>query len=212
MKKFISIAALTVLAITMMADTSQTTGTTVGNTANTGAHTASNLNPEFLGQNPGAPTPEFSFNSTEQIIPFQFTINTDQALLGVVVNSNSGSTGYAALPIYGFSLSCAPYNATLVGGSGYPYTAETNGIAGGTVTVTEYKPTGAAVNLGTLVLPTSPRGGPYINTAKSSLPAAYTPTAGSVLSAWVSVVNPTPTNYYQYCAVNAVLQAVTVQP
>lgn len=207
--KLISVAALTVLAVAMMADTCQNTGTTVGNTANTGAQTASNLNPQFtyIGTTTSG---YFGFGSAPfPTNPLAYNIQTNQSLQGALVNPGVTSTGFALLPIYGFSIQCIPYNSTLATtppGPNYPYTVETNGIAGGTVTVTEYKLIGAGVNVGTVVLPTSPHGGPYVDMATSTLAAAYTPTAGSTFSAYITTNNATPTNGYTGCIVTTILQ------
>jgi hypothetical protein len=175
--------------------------TTTGNSANTGAITATNLNPYFIS----SATP-FTFSPDTVGTVLNYTIQTNLSLLGAIVNPSANVTGFATIGITGFSIQCVPYNSALLTIPSYPYTAETNGIAGGTVTFHEYKPTGAAVVVGTLVLPTSPHGGPYINTVSTRLSSPYIPTAGSTFDAALTSANPTPSNYYQGCTLQATLQ------
>jgi len=188
----------------------QAQGVTVnGNNFFQGSVTATNLNPVFLGEcsSCGGSSPAFNFNNAGSApSAFTFMIDTNQALLAAPVQNKPGLISLDQ--ITGFSVSCIPYNpVTAVAAPGnYPYNIETNGIAGGTVTVTEYNLLGSAINVGTLVLPTSPHGGPYINTATSVLPVSYTPTPGSVFSAYVTTINPVPNQFYQGCNVTAVLQ------
>ena len=206
MKKLSAFLALVlgILPVVVSADTCQHTATTSGNTLNQGAVEASNLNPAFTGY-----FPPMSFQALETS-NFVFTILTNLSLLGALVNPGINSSGYAAIPISGFSIQCAPYNATLAtaGGAGYPYNVETTGIGGGTVTFTEFKPTtGAGVVVGTLVLPPSPHGGPYINYATSTLTTPYIPTLGSTIDARVTALSGSVASATQYadCTTTAVL-------
>jgi hypothetical protein len=194
------ILALGLTTSSVMADTCQHTVASTGNTITTGSVEASNLNPVFA--NVGLASGPFAFISGESSgTAFYWTMATNLVLQGTVVNTFNGSTGFAGIPIGGFSVECQPYNANFIGVGGYQYTTETNGIAGGTITFSEYKPTGAAVVIGTLVLPTSPHGGPYVNTATSVLANPYTPTSGSIIGAQVTTLNTTPTNGYSGCQV-----------
>lgn len=180
-----------------------------GNNSFQGSVTATNLNPDFKGScsSCGGSSSDFNFNNAGFApLPLTFNIETNQQLLAASVNPQLGVV--ALVQITGLSVSCIPYNPTLAATppGNYPYAVETNGIAGGTITVTEYKPTGAAVDVGTLSLPSSAHNGPYRSIADHRLGNPYTPTSGSVLSAWVSAINATPSQFYQGCHVTALLQ------
>jgi hypothetical protein len=209
MRNLISLAALTLalLPTAVVADTVQNNSTYVGNAAYTGSLTASNLNPVFFTDQTGGAT-YMSFGTNPSTSPYEFVIFTNPSLQGAVVNKPINSTGWATLSIYGFAIQCAGYNATLAATPPgyYPYTTETNGIAGGVITFHEYKATGAAITIGTLALPSSPHGGPYINYASSTLATPYIPTFGSVLDVVVTTINPGPSQGYQYCVVTPTLQ------
>jgi hypothetical protein len=209
MRNLISLAALALalLPTAVVADTVQNTNTYVGNASYTGSLTAQNLNAQFQSTGGSAGQLDFSTGNSN-IYPFTNVLWTNPSLLGAIVNKPINSTGWAALPIYGFAIQCAPYNPVFVtGASGYPYTVETNGIAGGTITFHEYKTIAAAgVVVGTLTLPSSPHGGPYINYASSTLAAPYTPTFGSMFDAQVTTINPGPSQGYQFCVATPILQ------
>jgi len=185
----------------VMADNPHGQFSTVGNYAFTGYITAINLNPVFMNKVGGTSALSFGFLSSA----YNYEIETNQSLLALATNPQPGFL--ALIGIKGFSISCLPWNPSLVGAPGNPYnTPETNGVGGGTVTIHEYKPTGAAVIVGTVVLPTSPHNGPYVNTATSVLHEPYAPTAGSVFDAQVTFADLVPSQAYQQCDVTAVLQ------
>jgi hypothetical protein len=196
---------LTVLPVASAADTVQNTNTYVGNASYTGSLTASNLNPQFYGSI-GGTTNVFAFNAA-YAVPFSLILNTNPALLGVIVNKPVNSTGWAALPIYGFSVQCIAYNPTTAAAApgDYPYTTETNGISGGTITIQEYKPTGSPVTVGTLVFPSSPHGGPYISSVSTTLATSYTPTLNSTFTATLSALG-VASQAYSSCVLTATLQ------
>jgi hypothetical protein len=197
------ILALGLTTSSVMADTCQHTVASTGNTITTGSIEATNLNPQFLGVSAGAPWINFS-GGTTPTAPFAFEMNTNNVLLGTIVNQFSNSTGYAAIPISGFTLSCIPFNAAYIPTpASYPYTADTNGIGGGILTFAEYKPTGAAITIGTLSMPNSPHNGPYVNSASVTLNNPYTPTQGSVITVFVSTVNAGFSQGYQQCMATA---------
>lgn len=207
MKKLSAFLALTlgILPVSVSADTCQS-NTNSGNTVTQGSVTATNLNPFFIGSANGNPTMNFAPGGS-QIGAFQFTLQSNQSFNSSLVNNLANSTGDAKTPIFGFSLSCVPYNTAFIPTpASYPYVAETNGIAGGTITIHEYKPTGAAVIVGTIALPSSAHGGPYVNTAVTRLANPYTPTAGSVFDAVVTTSNAGPNQYYQGCETTVSLQ------
>lgn len=217
MKKLLSVAALALLCTVVpptpgFADPAQST-TVTGNTINQGAVTAYNLNPAFVGFSGTTGTIQAFTAAGLSNGPFLFNLSTDQSFNALLQNPPLNTTGDAKILIRGFSVACAPYNPVIAAAppGNYPYVTETNGIAGGTITVEEFKLVGAVVTVGTLVLPTSPHGGPYVDTATSVLPAPYTPTAGSVFTAFVSAFNPTPSQGYQNCNVTAVLQEALKQ-
>jgi hypothetical protein len=201
---------LTVLPTVGMAQTPVQVITTQGNYNYTGSLTATNLNPLFtyiqaggLGINFSAGTPTAQFT---------FVIPNAQQLVGIGGPNNAQGTysGIAEIQISGFSVDCVNYNPTMAAAAPgfygyYPYVTETNGIAGGTVTVEEVPPTGVPIIIGSVIFPTSPHGGPYVNMASVTLPAVYTPTLGSSITAWVSAVNPTPTEAYSDCSIQAIL-------
>jgi len=205
MKRLLSLAVLTMALIPLtpsMADSVQNNSTTVGNGAYTGAFTASNLNPiipnfSFVYQ-PGPPIPWQTVNQY---------IQTNSSLQGVLVNPGVTSTGNAFTQIYGFSISCVAYNPTTAALSpgSYPYTTETTGIAGGSIFFQEFKPTGSIVTIGTLTLPNSPHGGPYVSNASVMLATPYTPTYGSTITFGLDT-NPAATQYYSDCSVSFILQ------
>jgi len=200
MKSLISIATLTLalLPVASAADTVQNTNTYVGNASYTGSLTASNLNPQFNGS--------FVFNASYSV-PFPLILNTNPALLGVIVNKPVNSTGWAALPINGFYVQCIAYNPITAAAAFqyYPYTTETNGISGGTITIQEYKPTGSPVTVGTLVFPSSPHGGPYISSVSTTLATSYTPTLDSTFTATLSALG-VASQAYSGCVLTATLQ------
>jgi hypothetical protein len=166
--------------------------TNTGNVSNVGAVTALNLNPVFTGY-----TPSVSFCSgCGGTSPMTLTMQTDISLKAepVLVNSN-----FAAIQITGFAIQCATINSPIYGG-------ETNGVAGGTVTIHEYKPTGSPVVVGTVVLPSSPHNGPYVNFASSKLNTPYTPTKDSTFDAQITSFNAVPSVAYGLCEISALLQ------
>jgi hypothetical protein len=201
MKNLLSIATL-VLALLPTVGEAQTpiqATNTVGNSINNGAQISTNTYPiltVYYGLNPGDQE------------PFGYYMPTNQFLTGIGGPGATGTySGLAEIAMFGFSIECIPYNPTLAATPPgyYPYTTETNGVAGFTVTIAEAKLTGPLVTIGTLVLPTSPHGGPYVNTATVTLPVSYVPTLGSNILVWVSAFNTTPTEFYQGCSVQAIL-------
>ena len=184
-----------------------------GNFINQGALTASNLNPVFtsVGGSCGNSGDYFCFTSPEINNPFAFNINTNTFLLGTQTNTSNGSpivnNNAAEIVVFGLRVICLPYNANFLTLTSYPYTAETNGIAGGVVTIAEYPPTGPSTVVGTVIVPNSPHGGPYLNRFVTTLPTSYVPTYGSVFSAWVSSYNAGPSQAYQECTVSLDLQS-----
>ena len=182
-----------------------------GNFINQGSLTASNLNPEFLTTNQA----KFSFSTNVTGVyptePWETFISTNTYLLGTITNTSSGSPpvgGPAEIPIYGLRLACIPYTNNAYGGGNYPYIVpETNGIAGGVITVVELTPAGVATTVGTIVVPNAPHGGPYPNTFRTVISPAYVPTYGSVFTAWVTSVNAGPNQGYTGCDMSLYLQS-----
>lgn len=206
MKKLASlILALGLTASSVLADEPCQKTTTTGNTAFTGFVTATNLNPAFEYLSGSGPFNFFAGGSSTQA--FSYLLSTNIRLEGTAVNTIGASPTFALAQIYGFSVQCAPYNPVLAATPpyNYPYTTETNGVSGGTITVHEYKLVGSTSTVGTVVLPNSPHGGPYVNTATSTLLAPYTPTSGSMFDAQVTAEG-SDSQYYQFCVVTAVLQ------
>ena len=203
MKSLISIATLTLalLPIASAADPAQST-TLIGNTINLGAVTAYNLNPAFVS--PDTPN-TMAFCEYCAGVTYPFYLQTNQSLNALLQNPGVNSTGDAKILIIGFNVSCYAFNPANLS-TFYPYNPDTNGIAGGTITVTENKLVGPDVTVGTVVLPSSPHGGPYVNTATSTLAAPYTPTAGSNFAALITSYDHGPSQGYLYCTVTAVLQ------
>jgi len=199
MKKYSVLALSTILVLAPICSLADNDGQKVTNptsTAYTGFVTAINLNPAFTGY-----TPSINFVAGGSGA-YTLTLQTNQSLIAAPITTGTNSF----ISIKGFSIECLPYNPALVGSTGYLYSAESNGVAGGTVTIHEYKPSGAAVTVGTVVLPTSPHNGPYVNTAVSTLISPYVPTTGSVFDAYVTSFNATPTVQYNNCVVTATLQ------
>jgi len=176
--------------------------TLTGNVALTGSLTAKNLNPVFVNTLSSVYNTSLNFGGGGSA--FNFNIYTNESLLASTLDPNSTSLSF--IQITGFSIQCMPFNPALAGHANYPYPfAETNGIGGGTVTVTEYKSDSVTV-VGNLVLPTSPHNGPYINKASVKLNNPYTPTSGSVFNADITVADPVPTMDWGQCVVTALLQ------
>jgi len=198
---------LAALPTSIAADPAQST-TVTGNTINQGAVTAYNLNPAFIS--PFTPNLMAFCNSCGGV-NFPFYLQTNQSLNALLQNPGVTSTGDAKILVRGFNVSCYPFNPANLSAF-YPYNPDTNGIAGGTVTITENKLVGADVTVGTVVLPSSPHGGPYVNTATSVLAAPYTPTAGSNFAAQITSFNAGPSQGYQDCTVTAVLQETIKTP
>jgi hypothetical protein len=194
---------LTVLPVASAADPAQST-TVAGNTINLGAVTAYNLNPAFVS--PDSPN-VMAFCNDCGGTTYPFYLQTNQSLNALLQNPGVNSTGDAKILIIGFNVSCYPFNPANLA-TFYPYGPDTNGIAGGTITVTENKLVGPDVTVGTVVLPSSPHGGPYVNTATSTLAAPYTPTAGSNFAAQITSYDHGPSQGYADCTVTAVLAAV----
>lgn len=209
MKSLISIATLTLalLPIASAADPAQST-TVTGNTINQGAVTAYNLNPAFVS--PSSPNLMAFCNSCGGTT-YPYYLQTNQSLNALLQNPGKNSTGDAKILVIGFNVSCYPFNPANLANF-YPYGPDTNGIAGGTITVTENKLVGPDVTVGTVVLPSSPHGGPYVNTATSTLAAPYTPTAGSTFAAQITSYDTGPSQGYQDCTVTAVLEAAVKTP
>lgn len=200
MKKLLTLATLALVLFPIAAEAAAgaVVGDIVENPTFTGFVTATNLNPFFFSING-----DFNFvASAPSTIQYAFRLNTNLQLLGI-----GNSSGVSEIPILGFTLQCAPYNPVIaaVQPGDYPYFTKTNGIAGGTVTFHEYKLTGAIVTVGTIVLPTSPHGGPYVNSVTSTLATPYIPTFGSTFDAQVTTIDPTPSQGYSICGVQATL-------
>jgi hypothetical protein len=203
---------LTALPTVGMAQTPVQVITTQGNSNYTGSLTATNLNPLFTLTSPGNSPLGINFSAGNTTVQFNYVMPNAQQLVGIGGPNNAQGTysGIAEIQISGFSVDCVNYNPTMAAAApgfygNYPYVTETNGIAGGTVTVEEVPPTGVPIIIGSVIFPTSPHGGPYVNMASVTLPAVYTPTLGSSLTAWVSAVDPTPTEAYSDCSIQAIL-------
>jgi hypothetical protein len=206
MKKFLSLAAIALLCTVIpprpcFAQTAIQSQTVQGNYITTGAQIGVNVDPIVA-------TAIFDFSATGTY--FVNNIPTNIQLLGIGGPNGSGTySGIAEIPIQGFSVQCMPYNATLAAAPPptYPYTTETDGIGGGTLTFEEIKQTtGAAVVIGSLVLPPSPHGGPYVDYATVALAKPYIPTAGSMITANITAISGSVINQYSICYMNVTLQ------
>jgi hypothetical protein len=185
----------------------QAQGVTVkGNNFFQGAVTATNLNPKFEVNAQATQNGPFDFvDLTAATIAMVYTMSTNADLVALPTTQTNPPT-FAALQLTGFEIECSPYNPAFVPNNAYPYFIESNGIAGGTVTFSEYNSTGPAVVIGTLVMPSSPHNGPYINTAQVTLNSLYTPTSGSIIDAHITSIDAGHSQGYSNCVVTAVLQ------
>lgn len=213
MKSLISIATLTLALLPIAAGAQYAVqGTTNnGNFINQGALTSSNANPIFFPVVEGEGF-TLNFNIDRPNVPFLFDINTNTNLLGTVTTQSGGSPpvgGPAEISVYGLRMICTPYNAAFVGNGLYPYNTETDGIFGGVVTIAEFTPAGVENIIGTITVPNSPHGGPYLNRFVTNLSSAFVPTYGSIISAWISSVNAGPSQGYQGCLTSLYLESAT---
>lgn len=157
-----------------------------------------NLAPVFLAI---GNQPVMGFNSSSYANEaFMYEINPVLPLVG-------GTIGFG---ITGFSIVCIPYSNANLGVTNYPYSIDiSGGIGGGVVQIEEFKPNyGTATSpvvIGTITLPNSAHGGPYINYASTALGASYTTTPGSTITAWVTSINSGPSQFYTGCVVTATI-------
>ena len=123
------------------------------------------------------------------------------------INSDSQLNGNE---ITALSVECLAYN-TYQTSLGTVYNTETNGINGGTVTVEEIATNDTAPGgvssisptvIGTVVIPTAPHGGPYVNSVTTSLNNDYVPAAGSTITAYISSHSTTASQYWSNCTVS----------
>ena len=132
----------------------------------------------------------FNFGGPGQTLainPGVFSINTDSQLDGNQITK--------------LSVSCLAYNS-YQSSHATVYNPEDNGLNGGTITFLEINKDSSVstvVTLGTVVLPSAPHGGPYINTASTILGSPVFPNAGSTLTAYLSAYNTVSDQYWTNC-------------
>lgn len=122
------------------------------------------------------------------------------AVISALSNGDSGTyTGPGALPV-GFvighvNVTGAAYNTTDATAGNIPYTPlNSDGLGGGTITFGIINATNffaSPLVLGTVVLPTSPQGGPWVTSVTSTVSSPYTVLPGDGLVTLTSSVDTT---------------------
>lgn len=115
-------------------------------------------------------------------LPFNLTSNVTAYQPGANGGSGVPLPGLVllGLPIKTLGIVCVPNNSA---DAANPYVSPgTNGIGGGTVTIYDYTTgSSAPTTIGTVTLPNSPAGGPYVPNALATLGSPYTVPQGDTI-------------------------------